>query len=48
MAPSGPKALYPRATLKRIIRAHTKRPMGQNADVLVRCECERSQECEAC
>ncbi|KAF2432230.1 hypothetical protein EJ08DRAFT_585929 [Tothia fuscella] len=32
MAPSN---LYPRATLKRITKAHTKRPLSKNVDIMI-------------
>jgi hypothetical protein len=31
-----PQTLYPRATLKKIIKAHANRPMSKNVDILVR------------
>jgi hypothetical protein len=30
------QTLYPRATLKKIIKAHANRPMSKNVDILVR------------
>ncbi|KAF1814454.1 hypothetical protein P152DRAFT_456708 [Eremomyces bilateralis CBS 781.70] len=30
-----PTPLYPRATLKRIIKAHSNRPLSKNIDVLI-------------
>lgn len=34
MAPS--QTLYPRATVKRIVKAHSNRPLSKNADIMVR------------
>jgi hypothetical protein len=31
-----PQTLYPRATLKKIIKAHAARPLSKNVDILVR------------
>ncbi|KAF1834625.1 hypothetical protein BDW02DRAFT_549972 [Decorospora gaudefroyi] len=30
-----PPTLYPRTTLKKIIKAHSKRPLSRNVDVLI-------------
>ncbi|KAI9860968.1 MAG: hypothetical protein M1824_002734 [Vezdaea acicularis] len=32
---AGAQKLYPRGTVKRIIKAHSKRPLSKNVDVLV-------------
>ena len=31
-----PQTLYPRGTLKKIIKAHANRPLSKNVDILVR------------
>jgi hypothetical protein len=30
------KNLYPRATVKKIVKAHSRRPLSKNVDILVR------------
>lgn len=30
------KSLYPRATVKKIVKAHSRRPLSKNVDILVR------------
>jgi hypothetical protein len=31
-----PQTLYPRGTVKKIIKAHSARPLSKNVDILVR------------
>lgn len=31
-----PQTLYPRGTVKKIVKAHANRPLSKNVDVLVR------------
>lgn len=31
-----PQTLYPRGTLKKIVKAHANRPLSKNVDILVR------------
>ncbi|EON61661.1 hypothetical protein W97_00877 [Coniosporium apollinis CBS 100218] len=30
-----PSQAYPRGTVKRIVKAHTKRPLSKNADIMI-------------